>query len=93
MVMPSYIPNMLLNKIITKKGVAHAVLNLNDGKAPGFDNIQYEVVKNYETKTVLIIPVVFLNRKSTTAVEESTNSPYSQGHRVRPKNTVKLYRN
>lgn len=91
MAIPSYVPNRLLNKIITREEVAHAVLNSKEGKALGFDQMYFEVIKNSETITIPeIISVVFSNRKSTTAVEESSYSPYPQGYTIRPKNTIKL---
>lgn len=35
--LPSYVPNRLLTKIITREEVAHAILNSKEGKDPGFD--------------------------------------------------------
>lgn len=35
--LPSYVPNRLLTKIISREEVAHAILNSKEGKAPGFD--------------------------------------------------------
>lgn len=35
--LPSYVPNRLLTKIITKEEVAPAILNSKEGKDPGFD--------------------------------------------------------
>lgn len=87
MVLPSYVPNRLLNKIITREVVAHAILNSKEEKTPGFGQVYYEVIKNYETITVLqkVFQLCFQTGKVLQQWEEGSIHPIPKDTQLDPR--------